>query len=84
MLSHFNKYHENINDYSKYTNIKCKEDFEKVFYDDLVKYKITAEQYSVINLYLKMSYLYFANYSENKIQKQKNQVMANMKTIAVS
>ena len=84
MLSHFNSYHTNINDYSKYTDFKCKDDFENIFYDDLVKYKINLEQYSVINLYLKMSYIYFANYNENKIEKQRNQVIRNMKTIVIN
>lgn len=83
MLSHFNKYHNFSNDYFKYINCKCKDDFENIFYDDLVKYKITVEEYSVINLYQRMCYLYFANYNKNKIEKQKNQVIRNMKTIVI-
>ena len=30
-----------------------------------------------------MSYIYFANYNENKIEKQRNQVIRNMKTLVM-
>jgi hypothetical protein len=82
MLTQLYKYHEDINNYNKYKNL-TKADIDSLFYDILSQFKITIEQYSILNIYLKLSYLYFANYSQTKVEKQTKQIMSNTKTIAI-
>jgi high-affinity Fe2+/Pb2+ permease len=77
MIKYFTNFHNNINNYEMYKNIKYKDDFVLLNNENLKKFNISYEEYTIIQIYIKLLYCYFNNYEINKIQKQINQLHFN-------
>ena len=78
MLKHFKEYYEKINNYSNNINIQKAEDYDKLLYGNMEKYKIGLTDLSNIITYLKLSYIYFHNYDRSKIIKQIKYINTNL------
>jgi hypothetical protein len=78
MLKYFKEYHEIINNYNNHKNIHKPEDFDKLLYGNMEKYRIGLTELSNILIYLKLSYIYFHNYDRSKIIKQIKYVNTNL------
>jgi len=78
MLKYFKEYHEIINNYNNHKNIQKPEDFDKLLYGNMEKYKIGLAELSHINIYIRLCYIYFNNYNRSKIIKQIKQVNTNL------
>ena len=80
MLKYFIEFHNDINNYDKYKILKNKGDMETLYYETLNKFNLGYNDYTDIQLYIRLVYCYFSNYSLDKIQKQINQVNINKRT----
>ena len=80
MLKYFIDFHYDINNYDKYKILKNKGDFETLYYETLNKFNLCYKDYTDIQLYIRLVYCYFSNYSLDKLQKQVKQVNMNKRT----
>ena len=78
MLKHFREYYDIINNNNNHTNIIRLDDYNKILYEKMEKYKIGLEELGHILIYLKLCYIYFHNYDRSKIDKQIKQVKTKM------
>lgn len=78
MLKHFKEYHEFINNYNNHKTIQKPEDFDKLLYENMEKYKIGLTELSHITIYIRLCYIYFNNYNRSKIIKQIKQVNTHL------
>ena len=80
MLKYFTDFHNDINDYNRYKILKNKGELETLLYETLHKFNIGYKDYADIQLYIRLVYCYFSNYSLDKLQKQVKQVNMNKRT----
>jgi hypothetical protein len=78
MLKHFREYYDIINNNNNHKNIKKADDYDKILYEKMGKYRIGLTELSHIIIYLKLCYIYFNNYDRSKIIKQIKQVNTNL------
>ena len=69
---------DQLNDYSKLKNaLNTKEDYENIYLDLMIKYKINLETYTIIRKYEMLCEAYFKNYIESVCVKKLNYMKAN-------
>ena len=79
MLKHFKEYYDILSNYNNHQNIQKADDYDKILYEKMGKYKIGLEDLCHITIYLKLSYIYFHNYDRSKIIKQIKQVNTHLR-----
>ena len=80
MLKYFIDFHNDINNYNKYKILKNKGELGTLYNETLNKFNLGYKDYADIQLYIRLVYCYFSNYSLGKLQKQINQVNMNKRT----
>jgi len=69
---------DQLNDYSKLKNVlHSKEDYENLYWDLMVKYKINLETYTIMRKYEMLCDAYFKNYVESVCDKKLNYMKTN-------
>ena len=70
MLKYFEKYHEEINSYKNYKELRTDKDFDTLSHEKMNKYSLELNEINDIYIYQRLCYMYFNNYDENKVSKQ--------------
>ena len=69
---------DQLNDYSKLKNVlNSREDYENLYWDLMVKYKINLETYTTMRKYEMLCDAYFKNYVESVCDKKLNYMKKN-------
>ena len=77
-MSAVKKNADQLNDYSKLKNVlHSREDYENLYWDLMVKYKINLETYTIMRKYEMLCDAYFKDYVESVCVKKLNQFKSN-------
>lgn len=71
-------FHNDINDYRNH-KYYTKEDMIKVYEDHFAKLDIDVSTHNILNIYMRLCYLYFNDYDQTKIDKQERQYCKNLR-----